>query len=493
MQASSIPRLNVRGLAPALAAVGLLIAGVLLLVYAVSAAAWLDRPFLGAFLERDLTVGPAESLAGAEWPALDAGLRQGDRITALDGADLESVPVAERLGALHDLLAQHAPGDAVSVRFEREGGAVPAGARCVGPASPGGARTCTLSVTLADFPVGDFVAFFLPGWIAGAILWVLAALLFARRPASPLAQSVTLVAAAFAVLVAGQFAVLTAQTAAWPWVVALALSGGLLVVLALEVPYRFAAVEQMPALGVAPAVAALAAGAASATLYGAHDAEISRLGLGLALGTHVLGGAILLAVMLWRRGRASSLAVRSQSTILIFGALPALLPIAAWLVALIISGTGVPALAVLTQTLPALLPLSALFAVAQGGQLDTDRIAARAGLYAALLALLTLSYFVLVAGVAALIGRSMRDLAVSPALIVLAIFGVALAFNPLRQSLQRRIDAVYYRARSAYQPLLEKFSREVTNAVGLDQVARLLMHALEAALAPAHAILFVRD
>ncbi|MEP0764750.1 MAG: GAF domain-containing protein [Chloroflexota bacterium] len=493
MQASSTPRLTIRGLAPALAAVGLLIAGLLLLVYAASAAAWLDRPFLGAFLERDLTIGRAESLAGAAWPAVDAGLRQGDRLTALDDADLEAVPVAGRLGALYDLLAERAPGETVTVRFEREGEAVPAGAQCDDLPTLGGARTCTLDVTLADFPAGDFAAYFAPGWVAGAILWALAALLFARRPASPLVQIVTLVVAAFAVLVAGQFAVLAAQTAAWPWLVALALSGGLLVVLALEVPYRFAAVEQMPALGVAPAVAGLAVGVASATLYGAHDAETSRLGLGLALGTHVLGGAILLAVMLWRRGRASSLAVRSQSTILAFGALMALLPLAAWLVALIVSGAGVPALAVLTQTLPALLPLSALFAVAQGGQLDTDRLAARAGLYAALLALLTLSYFVLVAGVAALLGRSLRDLAVSPALIVLAIFGVALAFNPLRQSMQRRIDAVYYRARSAYQPLLEEFSREVTNAVGLDQVARLLVHALDAGLAPAYAILFVRD
>lgn len=493
MQASSTSRPTIRGLAAALAAAGLLIAGLLLLVYAASAVAWLDRPFLGAFLERDLTVGPAESLAGAEWPALEAGLREGDRIIALDGADLEAVPVGERLDALYDLLAERAPGNAVTVRFERAGGATPAGAQCAAPATPGGARTCTLGVTLADFPAGDFAAFFAPGWVAGAMLWVLAALFFARRPSSPLLQMVTLVAAAFAVLVAGQFAVLTAQTAAWPWIAALALSSGLLVVLALEVPYRFAAVEQMPALGVAPAVVALAAGAASAALYGTHDAETSRLGLGLALAMHVLGGTILLAVMLWRRERASSLAVRSQSTILVFGALLALLPMTAWLVALIVSGTGVPALAMLTQTLPALLPLSALFAVAQGGRLDSDRIAARAGLYAVLLVLLTLSYFVLVAGVAALVGRSMRDLAVSPALIVLAIFGVVLAFNPLRQSLQRRIDAVYYRARSAYQPLLEEFSREVTNAVDLDQVARLLMQVLEAALAPAHAILFVRD
>ena len=493
MQASSTPRLTIRGLAPALAAVGLLIAGLLLLVYAASAAAWLDRPFLGAFLGRDLTVGSAESLAGAEWPALEAGLRQGDRLTALDGADLEAVPAAERLGALFDLLAERAPGDSVTVHFERAGEAVPAGAQCDDLLTPGGARTCTLGVTLADFPAGDFAAYFAPGWIAGAILWALAALILVHRRTSPLVQIVTLVTAAFVVLVAGQFAALTAQSAAWPWVVALALSGGLLVVLALEMPYRLAAVEQMPALGVAPAVAGLAIGAASATLFAAHDPDTSRLGLGLALGAHVLGGAILLAVLLWRRGRASSLAARSQSTILAFGALLALLPLAAWLVALIVSGAGVPALAVLTQTLPALLPLSALFAVAQGGQLDTDRLAARAGLYAALLALLTLSYFVLVAGVAALLGRSLRDLAVSPALIVLAIFGVALAINPLRQSVQRRIDAVYYRARSAHQPLLEEFSRQVTSAVGLDQVARLLVRALEAGLAPAHVVLFVRD
>jgi signal transduction histidine kinase len=475
-----------------LAAAALAIAGVLLAVFAMNALAWLDQPFLGAFVERDLTISPAESLAGAAWPALDAGLRQGDRVIGVDGVGLEALPEDERLDALPRTLRERQPGDVVTVRFVREGKLMPAGAQCAGPASPGGARTCTLDVTLASFPAGDWAAFFAPGWVAGAALWALGVMLLARRPANGSVQVVAMVAAAFAVLVGGQFAVLTAQTA-WAWMVALALSGGLLVVLALEIPYRLILVEQMPALAVAPAVAALAAGAASAVLYSAHDADTSRLGLGLALGTHLLGCAILLALSLWRRGRASSLAARSQSTLLLCGAFLAMLPFAVWLGSLLVSGAGIPALAVLTQTLPALLPLSAVFAIAQFGRVDAGLIATRTGLYLSLLVLLTLSYFAVVAGVATLMDRSAQDLAISPALIVLAIFSVALAFNPLRQGLQRRIDALYYRTRRAYQPLLEEFSRQVTNAVGLEQVTRLAQRALDAAVAPTHAILFVRD
>ncbi len=493
MQASSFPRIHARRMGAVLAAAALAVAGALLVIYAMGALTWLKEPFLGAFVERDLTIGAAESLAGAEWPALDAGLRQGDRIIGVDGVGLEALPGGERLHALYRALHEHHPGDAVAVRFERGGLLIPTGAQCSEPVSPGGARTCSLDMTLASFPAGDWAAFFAPGWLAGAALWALGAMLLARRPASGSVQVVAMVAAVFAILVAGQFAVLTAQAAAWTWVVALALSGGLLVVLATETPYRLAVVEQMPALGAAPVIAALAAGAASAVLYGAHDAGISRLGLGLALGTHLLGSAILLAMMLWRRGRASSLAARSQSTLLVFGALLAMLPLAVWLGSLLVSGTGIPALAVLTQTLPALLPLSAVFAIAQFSRVDAGFIATRTGLYLSLLVLLTLSYFAVVAGVAALIGRSARDPAISPALVVLAIFSVALAFNPLRQGLQRRIDALYYRTRRAYQPLLEEFSREVTNAVGLDQVTRLAQRALQAAFAPTHAIVFVRD
>jgi signal transduction histidine kinase len=78
-------------------------------------------------------------------------------------------------------------------------------------------------------------------------------------------------------------------------------------------------------------------------------------------------------------------------------------------------------------------------------------------------------------------------------LIVAAIFAVAIAFYPLRALLQRAIDTVYFRTRRQYQNVLERFSRDVTQAVSLHDVTQLIQTTLEKTLSPTHSILFVRD
>ncbi len=66
-------------------------------------------------------------------------------------------------------------------------------------------------------------------------------------------------------------------------------------------------------------------------------------------------------------------------------------------------------------------------------------------------------------------------------------------FTPLRVGLQHTIDALYFRARRQYQIYLEQFARDITNAVGLADVNKLVQHTLNETLAPTHVILFVRD
>ncbi len=494
MQRSLFSLLRGRWAMRTAAGMSLLVAGALLVVYAVLALTWYDRPFMGALPLRDLEIGPAKSLTGADWPARAAGLRADDQLTRVDGADLASRPVGERLEAFNNLLAHHAEGDMIGIMFLRDAQiAPPVGADCAPLPDDPALNQCALTLTLTKPTLGDLIAYEGIGWVVALGLWAVAGLLYLRQSSSGQIALVTVLASALVVFLAGYFDAVGMHHIAWVWFAASCLAAGLMVMFALEFPFRLSIVQQAPVMGLAPVVVALALGGASVVLYSASDPSLNRAGYGLTLAALTAGGLLLLGTLVYRRTRSASPIARNQSTMVILGLVPALVPIVWWFVALWVGGGLDGSLVVFNHLLPVLLPLSAMYAILQFRLVDTDRLITQTALYAALLGAMTLTYFLIVAAVTILIGRTMRSTALSPVLIVLSIFGVALAFNPLRVILQRMIDATYFRTRRAFQPHLEQFSRDVTNAIGLDEVNRLIHRALDASLIPSHLLFFVRD
>jgi signal transduction histidine kinase len=492
---SSFPRVQSEWLLGLLAAVALVLSGALLVVYGYAALSWYNTPFLGILPLRTLQVSAYSSLTGGEWPALRVGMQPGDQIDRLDSVDLGALPVSERLEKFRQILNTHQPGDRTSVSFLRGASTPgrPLSAQCMDEPGEPGVRRCGMLVWLGTMPTGDMVAYFGVGWISGLVLWIVTALLLLRQGHNSQVRLITIVSAAIVVFLAGRFDTISTHELGWAWLLITCLGAGLLVVFGMEFPYRFAFVQQMPLLSWAPMIVALALGGASTALYFSSDPNLSQGAFVLALGTTILGALVLLGMMVWRRTRSASPIVRNQSTIVIIGLIPMLLPLGVWFASSVASGHPLAGLVTFNQVLPVLFPFSMMYAVLQFRLVDTDRVITQTFLYGALLALVTVTYWLIVAGVAALIGRSMRSTALSPVLIIGSIFLVAVAFTPLRVLLQRLIDAVYFRARRAYQGYLEQFTREVTNAVSLNNVSNLLQRTFEDALAPTHVILFVRD
>ncbi len=495
MQSSFFSRISDRWAMPLLSAAAVLATGVLLILYLLSAAGWYNQAFAGVLPYRNLEVSDARPLTGGRWPGLLVGLQPGDQIIRVDNVDLTALPVDQRLGEFNAILAAHEPGDRVGVSFLRQTtnpADKPIGATCLEADEAINTLRCGLVVRLETMPEGDMLLYFGAGWIVGAGLWLVALFLLLRQRDDIQAQVLVITASLLAVFMAGNFDRLSTDHFTWAWLIATALAGGALVVFALEFPFRFAIVQETPTWRWSPVVVALAMGAGSATLYTANASDLYQFALVLALGTLLLGALLLLGVMLWRRGRSASPIVRNQSTLVILGLVPAMLPLAIWFVDLLLTGDAAPMLYAFSQTFPILLPLSAIYAVLQYRLVDTDRVLTQSFLYTALLVLMTISYFLIVAGVAYLIDRSMRDTALSPVMIVAAIFLISITFTPLRVMLQRVIDAAYFRARRAYQGYLEHFSREVPAASSLSDVTRLVYNTLDNALAPQHITLFVR-
>ncbi len=478
-----------------LAAVALALAGVMLALYLVAALNWYAQPFLGFLPTRALEVSDARSLTGQRWPALYQGLKPGDRIVRLDGEPLDVLPLEERLERFNAILAQHTLGDRVPISFRRDYLAnpeKPIGATCTEVQDAVNLWQCGMVIRLVSMPALDFVLYFVVGWLAAAMLWGVALVVWWRRRTDFHAHMLALVAATFVVFMAGHFDRYSTDRYTWLWLTVTALSGGLLLNFGGEFPFRFASLQHTPAWRWAVLVVALSLGTASAALYLSDEPYLHRAAITLALGAQLVGGVGLLGMMYWRRVRSASPVVRNQSTIIIMGLVPALLPVAAWFGSLVVSGHPSTVMLPFVEAFPLFLPLSATYAVLQYRLVDTDRVITQSLLYAGLLALLTLSYFLVVAGITYVIGASMQETALNPAFIVAAIFGVAVAFMPLRNALQRRIENTYFRARRTYQGYLEQFSSEVTTAATLSDVMRLVQETLENALAPQHVTLFVR-
>ncbi|RPI99440.1 MAG: hypothetical protein EHM39_06525, partial [Chloroflexi bacterium] len=478
-----------------LAVIALLIAGVLLAFYAWAARSWYAQPFPGVLPLRDLEISSAQSLTGAEWDAPQMGLLPGDQINAVAGVTMGDLPLDERIERYRDAINTTSVGARVPLSFLRWDSVStdrPVGAQCVPVTDAIGLRKCGMNTRMRQMPLSDVMVYFGMGWIAAVMLWLATLLLFLREWRSTQVQVLAILSAALSVFMAGHFDTFSTHQWAWAWLTAGCLTGGMLVVFALEFPYRFATVQESPLLAWAPAVVSLVLGLASSTLYYASDPNYTQGGIVLSLGSLILGGLILAGMMIWRRARSASPIVRNQATMIIIGLVPALVPVVYWFGAQMLNHLSVGPVP-FEQIVPILLPFSAMYAVLQYRLVDTDRVITQTWLYVALLALLTLSYFLVVGGLALVINQSLRDTALNPLLITLSIFAVAAFFIPIRASLQHAIDSLYFRARRQYQSFLEQFARDMTNAVGQADVNRLIQGTLARTLAPAHVILFVRD
>src|SRR5690606_10254746 len=142
-------------------------------------------------------------LTGGGWPALDAGLAEGDRLIALDGVDLDALDPGERRRAFEDVLDARDEGEVVEATFLLDRATTPEGATCAPVPDTNGLRRCTLSLALGNLPTGDFTSYFGVGWITAAVLWLVAVALVLRYPRDAQVRTIALVAAAMTIFLAG--------------------------------------------------------------------------------------------------------------------------------------------------------------------------------------------------------------------------------------------------------------------------------------------------
>ena len=459
-------------------------------IYLALALGWFNRPFLGAMVSRSLVVDGALPVSRVAWPGLQAGLQRLDHIIAINGQPLADSPqnYDQAVSNYHQIMSALPPGSTVTIDFNRlsEGDI-----ECPGVASRIG--DCRISYRLSTFGFVPLSGFFIAPYVTGLISLFVGFAVLRLRPHQPVARLVSRVALLLALLMVGLFDISSTHTLIPLWLVVTIALGATLIHLSLVFPQRLLVLYRAPWLVAAPYVVyGLLAGLLLYT-YAYPPAPQFQPAM-IAFASLFLAMLILLLKAIFTRRRALSPIIRDQSNTLLVGFLLACSPVLLWLVNTIAVLLNAEALLPFNTSastpFAVVAPLSLAYAVLQYRKFDTDRVLSTGITYTIMLVTLIAGYFLLVFGVTLFFTQEVAE-ANQPLFIAVAIFIIAIAFLPVRNLLQQRIDRIYYRQRHDFQDYTELFTHEIARLSDLHEVAGRFHEVLNETIAPSNLFIFL--
>ncbi len=464
--------------------------------YLLLALNWRSQPFIGVMLTPNLVVDNSQSLTGTLWPGQQAGLRPRDHLLEINGQILDraSGDYSVARQDFHTLLSTLNPGDEIEVEFSRPSSGNAGTSNDIECAGSGDVVHCATSYTLSTFPDVDFIGFFIIPYVSGLVTLLVGLAVMYLRPGQPAAMVVAWICLCASVFMGGAGDINTSHTLPPLWLVASSFLGGGLATLGLIFPIKSMTIFRHSYLRFVPLVVSgiLAAVVLSIYFRPPSPQSYTVAWQPTVFGT-VIGLAVLVVSLLRKRRAASSPALRDQSNTILIGVALAVAPLVLWLLNTIVQNLG--QMAVLPFNTSAAMPffvvpiLSMAYAVLQYRHLDTDRIISQGITYGIMLVGLLIGYFMLVFSVSLVTREALR--ANDPFFIAFTIFAIAVLFLPVRTTLQRRIDQLYFRTRRNYQTQLEDFAQKLTSLVEYDQIIQEFREQLHSTLAPTSVFIFL--
>ncbi len=178
---------------------------------------------------------------------------------------------------------------------------------------------------------------------------------------------------------------------------------------------------------------------------------------------------VIAAGMLWYSyRRASTPILRQQLKWVTRGTILAIAPFTLFYVIPYLTGS-MPSSALKVSVLSlGLLPLTFGYAIFRYRLMDVDLIFKRGMVYTLAAAAIVGLYFAVVAGIAELVHTQVPSS--GPVGLMLAMVVTALLFDPVRKWIQEHIDQFFYRTRYDYRKTLIEFGRELSSETDLDRM-----------------------
>ena len=423
---------------------------------------WYRLPFLGALFETNNVVS---SINIEGWPATEQGAQYLDRLIALDGERLTSVRDFERIMEANG----YKPIRAFFIR-------------------PDG-QAYNLDITPIHFPVADIVSLFVVPYLMG--LAFLGIGLWAYRLRSELWESRALLyfVSGAAVMTSTLFEISTTRYTNALWGIAILVSAGGLMYLALVFPQPTRMVRVNPRLRLLPWIGlALLAPMMIISVIAPPSPYTYTYWWQFGYLCIVAGFISLVSVLTWRVLHGKSNIVRQQSRVIIFGTSLALLPIMVYL-ALLGSGHATELRAWLVFPPMLIMPLSITYAILRFRLLDVDRILSRLLAYLLTMAVALGAFYGLIALLSVLLQDAMQ--ATDPLVIAVYLLLLATGLIPIRNLIQRGIDRLFYRSPADYRRALMSLSRQLVITPDLSQTLRTMEEQLQQALEPDKFVIYL--
>jgi len=438
---------------------------------------WLRNPFIGGFFEQTMVLN-GSSQEREDWALYAAGFKLGDQLLYVKGQPVSSAADLSRI------LGSATVGETVSVVMQTSAGEVRA-----------------VEVTLTSFPSADRIAYFILPAFLSLVFLVLSWWIFGLRRSESAGRAFSMMTTSVAIVTGSLFDLYTSHTYTFTylWTLAAAFSGGALIDLALCFPQEARLLYRRPYLrwfgyviGIGLAINAYR------VLYDfehptAYFAAWRLIYIFVGLSALFYFGALGYHAFI-----ARSPVVKSQARTILFGAVLAFGPTAFWLlyssILNALKADPKPFSPYLFVPL-ILFPLVNGYVILRFRLLRTDYWVRQGIVYFMLTVFVVAAYGLLVTGITKSITAlfSIRVPLDNVFLVGGLVFLIAVVLDPLRTRLQAFVDGTFFRGQRAYEERLRAFSHELTNALDLNTIGRVLREQIASSLVPDRLHIYTYD
>jgi len=445
---------------PPLLAAGVAIA--LLILTPFWAVRFARLPFLGVFIETNNVVA---SLGHEGWPAFDAGVKYRDHLDALNGEPIITARDIESTLAANGY-------QPIEAAFTRSNG-----------------TQYTVEITPIPFPFEDLVSYYIVPSLVGFVFLLIGLWAYRLRSDRWESRALVLFVSGVSIMTSTLFEISTTRYTNVLWGLAILLTSGGMMYLALVFPHPARMVRLNPRLRLLPwVVLTLFVPWMIASVFNSSNRYFYGTMWQLGYLTIVLGFLLLLGMLIWRIIRAQSPLIRQQSRIIIFGTTIALAPIIFYLT-MLGTGNAVQLRAWVFFPPMILMPLSITYAILRYRLLDVDAIFTRVLTYTLMTATVLGVFFGLLTVLSLLLERKIQSN--NPFVIAIFLFLLVIGLNPLHSAVQRVIDRLFYRDQADYRRVLTSLSRSLVITPDLSQTLRVLDKELNQALNPERFVIYL--
>ncbi len=195
--------------------------------------------------------------------------------------------------------------------------------------------------------------------------------------------------------------------------------------------------------------------------------------------------------LIYRRVRSDSPIVRQQSRIVLWGSILAFLPFILW-VAQGLANPSTPFVPLLYLPSMVLFPISIAYAMLRYHLLNIDRLITGGLTYVVLSAVVVAVYLGILAALTVVL-RSQAPLSNNPIMLAIFVLLVAIAFDVLRQRLNKWINRVFFRGRLDTQTVLQNYSRNLTEVADVPMIVGALRNQVTELYKPDRLYVYLLD